>query len=179
MSFVRIFIAIVALLSSSWVFATKDQVPYATQVNNLMRYYRVTPNIATSGALSQDSIQELSKHSFQTVIDLRNESEDTSIEKKAVKAAQMTYINIPVTNEGINESQLAAFKRALEQATPPILIHCATGNRAGAMWTVYRLSEGISPDIAFKEGRTAGMNAGMEEKIRKTWCNDTDAKKGC
>lgn len=177
MLFIRVFITTIALLSSSWVFAVQDQVPYATQVDNLMRYYRVTPHIATSGALSQDSVQELSKHSFQTVIDLRSESEGTSAEKKAVEAALMTYINIPVTNEGIDESQLTAFKQALEQAAPPILVHCATGNRAGAMWTVYRLSEGVSPDIAFKEGRTAGMNAGMEGKIRKMWCKG--AKEGC
>ncbi|MCC6916250.1 protein tyrosine phosphatase family protein [Nitrosomonas sp.] len=177
MLFVRFFITAIVLLSSGWVFAVKDQVPYATQVNNLMRYYRATPNIATSGALSQDSIQELAKHSFQTVIDLRNESEGTPAEKKAVEAALMTYINIPVSGDGVNESQLAAFKQALEQASPPILVHCATGNRAGAMWTVYRLNEGIAPDIAFKEGRTAGMNAGMEEKIRKIWCKG--AKEGC
>lgn len=170
---VRILITVLALLSPSWA-AAKDQVPYATQVNNLMRYLRVTPNIATSGALTKDSIQELAKHSFQTVIDLRNESEGTPNEKKAVEAAGMVYINIPVTNEGVNESQLAAFKQALQQASPPVLIHCATGNRAGAMWTAYRLSEGISPEITFKEGRAAGMGAGMEEKIRRTWCNGTN-----
>ena len=170
MFFVRVFIIILALSSSGWVSA-KDQVPYATQINDLMRYLRVTPNIATSGALTKDGIQELVKHSFQTVIDLRSESEGTPSEKKAVEAVGITYINIPVTSEGVNESQLTAFKQALEQAAPPVLIHCATGNRAGAMWTAYRLSEGIAPEIAFKEGRAAGMNAGMEEKIRKTWCN--------
>lgn len=176
MFFVKVFIITLALSFSGWVSA-KDQVPYATQINDLMRYSRVTPNIATSGALTRDGIQELVKHSFQTVIDLRNESEGTPNEKKAVEAADMTYINIPVTNEGVNESQLATFKQALEQATPPILIHCATGNRAGAMWTAYRLGEGIAPEIAFKEGRAAGMNAGMEGKVRKSWCNET--KEGC
>lgn len=176
MFFVRFFIIILVLSSSGWVSA-KDQVPYATQINDLMRYLRVTPHIATSGALSKDGIQELVKHSFQTVIDLRSESEGTPSEKKAVEAAGMVYINIPVTSEGINESQLTAFKQALEQAAPPILIHCATGNRAGAMWTAYRLSEGIAPEIAFKEGRAAGMNAGMEEKVRKSWCGET--REGC
>jgi len=176
MFFVRTVITLLALLSTSWVFA-KDQVPYATQVNDLMRYYRATPHIATSGALTHDSIQELVKHSFNTVIDLRTESEGTPGEKKAVEAAGMTYINIPVTNDGVNEMQLATFKRALEQASPPILIHCATGNRAGAMWTAYRLKEGIPPETAFKEGRAAGMNAGMEEKIRKSWCSEIE--QGC
>lgn len=176
MFFVRVFIIILALLLSGWVSA-KDQVPYATQINDLVRYLRVTPNIATSGALTRDGIQELVKHSFQTVIDLRSESEGTPSEKKAVEAVGITYINIPVTSEGINESQLATFKQALEQAAPPVLIHCATGNRAGAMWTAYRLNEGVVPEIAFREGRAAGMNAGMEEKVRKSWCGET--REGC
>ena len=169
---VRVLIIILALASSSGISA-KDQVPYATQINDLMRYSRVTPNIATSGALTKDGIQELVKHSFQTVIDLRVESEGTPSEKKAVEAAGITYINIPITSAGVDDSQLTAFKQALEQAAPPVLIHCATGNRAGAMWTAYRLNEGTAPEIAFKEGRAAGMNAGMEEKIRRSWCDGT------
>jgi len=176
MLFVRVLTIVFALLSPNWVIA-KDQVPYATQITNLMRYYRATPTIATSGALASDGIQELVKHSFQTVIDLRTESEGTVNEKKAVESAGMTYINIPVAYEGVQEPQLTAFKQALKEASPPILVHCATGNRAGAMWTAYRLSEGISPEIAFKEGRAAGMNAGTEEKTRKTWCNGANA--GC
>lgn len=176
MSFPKYFIPMIALLLAGWVHA-KEQVPYATQVNNLMRYQRVSPEIATSGALTHDSIQELVKHSFHTVIDLRTESEGTPEEKRAVENAEMVYINIPVTNSGIDESQLAAFKRALAQASPPILVHCATGNRAGAMWTAYRLSEGVPPETAFKEGRAAGMNAGMEEKVRQVWCDNT--REGC
>ena len=47
-----------------------------------------------------------------------------------------------------------------------IYVLLASGNRAGAMWTAYRLSKGIEPDIAFEEGRTAGMQISMEEKLK-------------
>lgn len=176
MLFVRIIITLIALLLTSWTFA-KDQVPYATQVNDLMRYYRATPNIATSGALTHDSIQELVKHSFNTVIDLRTAAEGTGLEEKMVKSAGMTYVNIPVGNDGIKESQLEAFKKALEQNSPPFLIHCATGNRAGGMWAVYRLDEGVPPETALKEGRAAGMGIGIENQIKEYWC--TKIEGGC
>ncbi|MGG7053957.1 beta-lactamase hydrolase domain-containing protein [Nitrosomonas sp. ANs5] len=162
--------AIMLLMLLTSAANAKDQVPYATQVNDLMRYQRVTPKIATSGALSNDSIKELVKHSFRTVIDLRPEPDETQKEKLAVEAENMLYINIPVTREGIDESQLTAFKQAIAQASPPILVHCATGNKAGAMWTSYRLSEGTPPNIAFKEGRASGMNLGFEEKVKQKWC---------
>lgn len=169
MLFVRTIVILLALLSTSWVMA-KDQVPYATQINDLVRYHRTTPEIATSGALSHDGVQELVKHGFRTVIDLRTAVEGTDTEERMIKSAGMTYINIPVTSDGVNESQLEAFKQALEQNSPPFLVHCATGNRAGAMWTAYRLDEGVTPEAAFKEGRAAGMGSRIENKIQEYWC---------
>lgn len=160
-------------LAANWV-AAKELVPYPAQINDIMRYQRVAPNIATSGALDSNAIQELVKHDFRTVIDLRTEQEGTESEKLAVKKNDMEYFNIPITREGIDESQLAAFKEILTQAEFPILLHCSSGNRAGAMWTVYRLSEGIPADRAFKEGRAAGMNDAMAETIKLKWCQNRD-----
>ncbi|HNO74013.1 MAG TPA: sulfur transferase domain-containing protein [Nitrosomonas mobilis] len=161
------------LLIANWAVA-KGLVPYPAQVNNIMRYQRVAPNIATSGALDSSAIQELVKHGFRTVIDVRAEQKSTDSERLAIKKTDMEYFNIPVTREGIDESQLAAFKEVLAQATSPILLHCSTGNRAGAMWTVYRLSEGIPADRAFKEGRAAGMSEAMAKIIKEKWCQDRD-----
>jgi uncharacterized protein (TIGR01244 family) len=169
MIFLRHFTLILIILLTGPAYA-KDQVPYAAQVNNLMRYQRVTPEIATSGALTGDAIQELVKHSFRTVIDLRTEPEGTEEEKLAIETAGMAYINIPITIDGIDESQLEAFKQAIAQASPPILLHCATGNKAGAMWASYQLSEGIPLETALKEGRASGMKSGLEEKVKQNWC---------
>jgi uncharacterized protein (TIGR01244 family) len=169
MIILRHFTLILIILLTAPAYA-KDKVPYAAQVNNLMRYQRVAPEIATSGALTGDAIQELVKHSFRTVIDLRTEPEGTEEEKLAIETADMAYINIPITIDGIDESQLEAFKQAIAQASPPILLHCATGNRAGAMWASYQLSEGIPLEIALKDGRASGMKSGLEEKVKQNWC---------
>jgi len=166
-------LVLLPLLSTSWAVA-EGRVPYPAQINNMMRYQRVAPHIGTSGALDASAIQELVKHDFRTIIDLRTEQEGTNTERLAIKKVDMEYFNIPVTREGIDESQLATFKEVLAQSTAPILLHCSTGNRAGAMWTVYRLSEGISPDQAFKEGRAAGMNDAMTEIIKQKWCQNRE-----
>lgn len=170
---ITVLLALSTLLITGQAHA-EGQVPYPAQVNNIMRYQRVAPNIATSGALDNSAIQELVKYDFRTVIDLRTEQEGANKEKIALKKTDMEYFNIPVTREGIGESQLAAFKEVLAQASSPILLHCSTGNRAGAMWTVYRLSEGIPADQAFKEGRATGMNDAMAETIKQRWCQDRD-----
>jgi protein tyrosine phosphatase (PTP) superfamily phosphohydrolase (DUF442 family) len=60
----------------------------------------------------------------------------------------------------------------IEKAQTPVLVHCSSGNRVGALWTTYRLSKDINPKIAFEEGRTAGMKPLLEEKVRAS-CRQT------
>lgn len=152
---------------TSIIYATK-QAPFGNQIKAVTNYNRATTQVATGGKLDQGGVEELAEQGFKTIIDLRTEAEGTLAEKQAVETAGMRYINIPVTSAGINDEQLAAFTSVIEQAAIPVLLHCASGNRAGAMWAAYRLSKGITPDIAFEEGRTAGMQSNMEEKIKTT-----------
>ena len=147
--------------------AADMQAPFGSELQNLIKNYnRATPTIATSGTISTGSVKELAEKGFATIIDLRTENEGTAEERKNVESAGMSYINIPVTGAGINHKQLAAFTKAIENKPAPILVHCASGNRVGALWTTYRLSKGISSNIAFEEGRTAGMKPLLEEKVR-------------
>lgn len=147
--------------------AADIQVPFGSEIQSTIKNYnRATPTLATSGTIGTGGVKELAEKGFATIIDLRTENEGTAKEKKNVESAGMRYINIPVTGAGINHKQLAAFTRAIERIQTPVLVHCASGNRVGALWTTYRLSKGINSDIAFEEGRTAGMNPFLEEKIR-------------
>ena len=46
------------------------------------------------------------------------------------------------------------------------MLHCASGNRVGAVWLAYRvLDEGLEPGAALEEARTIGLrSAGYEER---------------
>lgn len=159
---------ILLLISFITITHAAEQAPFGNQIKAVTNYNRATTQIATAGAPGEAGIQELAEKGFKTIIDLRTEAEGILAEKQAVEETGMRYINIPVTSAGINDEQLATFTSEIEQAAIPVLLHCASGNRAGAMWTAYRLSKGIAPDIAFEEGRTAGMQISLEEKIRAT-----------
>ena len=157
----------VFVIISSPASAADLQVPFGSQLQNLIKNYnRATPTLATSGTISTGAVKELAEKGFATIIDLRTEDEGTAEEKKNVESAGMGYINIPVTSAGINHKQLEIFTKAIENTPAPILVHCASGNRVGALWTTYRLSKGINSKIAFEEGRTAGMKPFLEEKVR-------------
>lgn len=159
---------LLSILLAGAAYAT-NQTPFGNQVSAVKNYNRATSQIATSGVIGENGAGTLAEKGFKTIIDLRTQREGTDDEKLAVETAAMRYINIPVTGEGINEGQLATFTQAIENAEMPVLVHCASGNRAGAMWTAYRISKGVSPGIAIEEGRAAGMQPEMEQKISATF----------
>jgi len=42
----------------------------------------------------------------------------------------------------------------------PLLLHCASSNRVGTVWALYRIkNEGLNADEAEATGRAAGMKA--------------------
>jgi uncharacterized protein (TIGR01244 family) len=157
-----------SFLLAGTAYAT-NQAPFGNQVSAIKNYNRATSQIATSGVIGENGAETLAEKGFKTIIDLRTQREGANDEKLAVETAAMRYINIPVTGEGINEKQLATFTEAIENTEMPTLVHCASGNRAGAMWAAYRISKGVSPEIALEEGRAAGMQLELEQKISATF----------
>ena len=80
----------------------------------------------------------------------------------------MRYLNIPVTVMVPSDEQVAQFARIVEDAAYfPLIIHCGTANRVGAMWTLYRAHRGIPISIAVEEGRTIGLQGDREKAVLK------------
>jgi protein tyrosine phosphatase (PTP) superfamily phosphohydrolase (DUF442 family) len=147
------------------------QVPFGDQGADLaVNYNRLRPHIATAGLLKDGAIPKLKAMGFTSIVDLRGPDEGTASEKEAVESAGLRYFNIPVTNRMLpTDLQIAEFGRIVEDArNAPILIHSTSVNQVGAMWTMYRILEGVPPEIAFEEGRTIGLQPDREAEIR-TW----------
>lgn len=170
MKYFTIIMTLVAILLASAAQAT-NRTPFGHQVSTVHNYYRISTQVATSGLIGDGGAQLLAAHNFKTIIDLRTANEGTDEEKALVDAAGMTYINIPMTVAGISAEQLARFTKAIETAQMPVLIHCGSGNRAGAMWASYQISKGVDPEAALEESRKIGMRPPMEEKVRASLLN--------
>jgi len=90
------------------------------------------------------------------------------VEKKAVEAAGLRYLNIPVTLILPSDEQVVEFARIVEESTYfPLLIHCGSANRVGAIWVLYLVHRGIPISIAVEEGRTIGMQGDRENAVLK------------
>jgi uncharacterized protein (TIGR01244 family) len=158
--------------------AAGQEVPFGDKVSPaIAKYNRLRPNIATAGPLKDGAIEELKSLGFATVLDLRGPDEGTDVEKKAVEAAGLRYLNIPVTVSVPPDEQVAEFARIVEDATYfPLIIHCGTASRVGAMWTLYRAHRGVPISIAVEEGRAIGLQGDREKAVLEHLGHPTNAQ---
>ena len=170
-SVVRLLAILMLIWSSCALFAAPDnEVPFGDQVgSSVSKYNRLRPNIATAGPLKDGAISELKSLGFSTILDLRCSDEDSDVEKKSVESAGLRYLNIPVSNIIPSDDQVAEFARIVEDRRNfPLLVHCGSANRVGAMWVLYLVQHRSTP-IAFavEEGRTIGMKRDREDAVLK------------
>jgi uncharacterized protein (TIGR01244 family) len=127
-------------------------------------------DVYLAGQPSADDLAEAKKLGIKTVINLRPDAELKDFdERKAVEAAGLAYVHIPIA--GPKDLTDETFDRAREQlrtAERPLLLHCASANRVGAVWLPHRvLDAGLSVDAALAEAKTVGLrNLEMEAKAK-------------
>lgn len=103
-----------------------------------------------------------------TVINLRPDAELEGRDERAeVGAAGMRYVQIPVAGKGdISVTNADALARSLQQADGPVLVHCASGNRVGALLALGAVRAGMPVEEAITYGKSAGL-AGAEATVRE------------
>jgi uncharacterized protein (TIGR01244 family) len=130
------------VLSAGPAFAQQVTKETVAGINNLAR---LETTIACAGAINPDvAVPEIKKMGFVSIINLRQATEPgAEIEKEAAlaKAAGLRYYHIPF-NGGAPDAKVAdQFLSAItSKGTEPAFVHCASGNRAAAMWLIKRLA---------------------------------------
>jgi protein tyrosine phosphatase (PTP) superfamily phosphohydrolase (DUF442 family) len=148
--------------------AAGAEVPFGEKVGPAFTNYdRIRPTIATAGVLKDGAVGSLRPLGFAAVLDLRGPTEGTASEKVEVESASLRYFNIPVTEQAPSDEQVVAFAGIVEDpANQPIIIHCHSASRVGAMWVLYQVRKGAPVAIALEEGRTIGLQPDREKAVR-------------
>ena len=104
-----------------------------------------------------------------TVINLRPDAELQGRDERAeVAQAGMRYVQIPVAGgQGISAQNADALVQALQQADGPVLVHCASGNRVGALLALGAVRSGTPVEEAIAYGRAAGLGPQAEAIVRQ------------
>jgi uncharacterized protein (TIGR01244 family) len=129
--------AIAILVGAAQAQVTKETVP------GIRNFARVETTVACAGAVATEAVPAIKKMGFASIINLRVPTEqgaDIDAQSAAAKAAGINYYNIPFSNASMDPAAVDRFLQVMNQpGSQPAFIHCASGNRAAAMWLVMRV----------------------------------------
>jgi uncharacterized protein (TIGR01244 family) len=166
-------LAAAALLSlvtwSAGALAAPAQAPFGDKVSTaIFNYSRATPRIATTGRFAPAAVAEIQALGFTAILDLRAQTEKgVAAITEAIEASRLRHLSIPIVTKAPTEAQVAQFAVLVEDsANYPLLVNCASANRVGAIWALYRASKGVPAEVAVEEGRTLGLKPSREKAVR-------------
>jgi uncharacterized protein (TIGR01244 family) len=112
-----------------------------------------------AGQPDGEQLQLLAEEGYKTVIDLRLPEEPHGYDEvEAAKQNGLVYVNIPVTLATLGQATIDRFLEALARAERPVLVHCSSGSRVGALYYAWLvLEKGVAPEQALKRARAAGL----------------------
>lgn len=128
------------------------------------------PGLATGGQPAAEHLAALAKAGFTTVLDLRAADEPRGIdEDAAMKTSGLRYVKVPVTPATLDDSVFAAVRKLMtETGGKGVFVHCASGNRVGAVlipWLV--LDQGWEVERAVTTAKAGGLKSPeLEAKAR-------------
>ena len=100
--------------------------------------------VACAGAITADAMPEIKKMGFVSVINLREAHEpgaDIEKHEAAAKAAGLRYYHVPFNGAKPDPKAADQFVKVISSNdAEPAFIHCASANRASAMWLIKRLA---------------------------------------
>jgi len=120
------------------------------------------PGIGAAGQPAASTWTDLAAAGVRTVVDLRAPNEPRGHdEPDAVRAAGMAYVAIPVTQMTLHDEQFDAVRTLLrDPSRRPIVVHCASSNRVGALLLPYFVLDEQQPlDKAIELAIDAGLRS--------------------
>ena len=127
-------------------------------------------DVYLTGQPSPDDLKEAQAKGVKTVISLRESGETDWDEAARVKDLGMQYLHIPFKSpETLKDEVFDKVRQTLNDSSRhPVLVHCGSANRVGAVWLVHRvLDGGLTYDAALAEAKKIGLRTpAYEEKAK-------------
>ena len=124
------------------VSVAQSQVKKST-VEGITNFAQVETTVACAGAVTPAAVAGIKKMGFASIINLRpSDEKDANIdaEAAAAKAAGINFIHLPLSGTMPDPAVADRFLKIIaEPGNQPAFIHCASGNRAAAMWLIKRV----------------------------------------
>ena len=120
-----------------------------------------------AGQPSEEDLKLAKESGIKTIINLRKPDELKYDEAAAARELGLTYIHLSFLRvEEMTDDFLDRARTQMADAERPVLVHCGSAGRVGALWLIHRaLDDGLSTQAAAAEAREVGLrNAEMEAR---------------
>ena len=113
----------------------------------------------SGGQPSELALQQFAESGGKTVINLRTAKEfDQFDEQLAAERAGLIYVSFATAGDDLTLEQVTAFDRLLSKQSEPFMLHCASGNRVGALMALRAAwLQGASKEQALAIGKQWGI----------------------
>lgn len=120
----------------------------------------------TGGQPSAEQLRRAREAGLMSVISLCPPGEPGYDERAEAEKLGLAFAAVPVAAAcDINDRSARALHEALERSPRPVLVHCGSGNRVGALVALKAHSlEGRSKDASIAHGRKAGLTS-LEDAV--------------
>jgi len=123
--------------------------------------------ITSAGQPDAAAFKVFAENDYAAVIDLRTEGESRGLDEKAVvEGLGMDYVSLPIGRGGISFENAEALDKLIKSYDEPILVHCGSANRVGALLALRASQQGADNDAAIEFGKRGGLTR-LEPQVRQ------------
>ena len=122
--------------------------------------------ISAAGQPDPAALRVFADSGYVAVIDMRTAGENRGFDEPAtVEKLGMDYVPFPISGDDITFDKARELDGLLQQYDEPVLLHCASSNRVGALLALREFLASGDADRALETGRQGGMTS-LEAKVR-------------
>ena len=130
--------------------------------------------ITSSGQPDKAALEVFAESGYAVVIDMRGPNENRGMDdyQGAVEATGMQYLAFPVVGAGqVSFETAVKLDEVLRGMDGPVLLHCGSGNRVGAVLALRESLNGASHEESIQFGKDAGLTR-LEPRVREALVSD-------
>ncbi|MGD8376166.1 MAG: sulfur transferase domain-containing protein [Acidobacteriota bacterium] len=130
----------------------------------------VQDGLLVGGQPTEKQIRRLAREGYRTIVNLRGPGEEGGWDEAPLSTELgMAFVDVPIASRAdLNEANARRLAELVDRRDGfPMLVHCASGNRVGALFALKAFYvDGDPPEEALREGLEAGLTR-LEPYVRE------------
>ncbi|WGV25658.1 beta-lactamase hydrolase domain-containing protein [Halotia branconii] len=121
---------------------------------------KINNELAIAGQITLEQLPQIAQEGFKSVLNLRSPNEQGFLnsEPEKVEFLGLSYINIPVKSEVMNDETATSLLEQINKLSKPLLMHCDYAMRSAVIVLMYIVIwQGATLQQAFKQVEKFGL----------------------